>query len=145
MKAIDSNILVYAHRRESPWHEGAYRVLQELANGSGQWAIPWPCLYEFYAVVTHPRVYTPPSTATEAIVQIEEWLSSPSVVLLAESESTWKSLRALLADSVIAGPRVHDAKIANLCIENGIDELLTADRDFSRFPRLKTRNPLIPR
>ena len=120
-------------------------MLNELVDSGNAWAIPWPCIYEFYNVVTNVRFYRPASTPEQALAQMDAWMECPNLKLLTESMTTWRSLRLLLATSAITGPMVHDAKIANLCIENGIDELLTADRDFSRFPRLKTRNPLIPR
>lgn len=142
MIAVDTNLLVYAHRRDSGFNELAYRRVAELAQGRARWAIPWPCLYEFYAVVTHPRIYDPPSTPEQAIEQLDAWLEAPGVVLLAEPDVYWDELRALLRSGRIAGPRVHDARIAALCLAHGVRELWTADRDFSRFPTLPTRNPL---
>ena len=66
MVAVDTNILIYAHRADSPWHARADQVIAELAEGSSLWAIPWPCLHEFLAVVTHPRVYDPPTPPADA-------------------------------------------------------------------------------
>jgi len=114
-----------------------------LAESAGQWAIPWPCLHEFYSIVTHRRIYSPPSSLEQALDQIEAWLGAPSLVLLGESEMHWTVLRALLTDGQVVGPMVHDARIAALCVGHGVRELWSADRDFSRFPRLRTRNPLI--
>ena len=82
MIALDTNLLVYAHRRDSPFHAAAHQVLTTLAEGRASWAIPWPCLHEFFAVATHPRVYSPPSTHAQAEAQIDAWLESPSLVLL---------------------------------------------------------------
>ena len=143
MIAVDTNILVYAHRRDSEWHEPAREAVQALAEGAGAWAIPWPCLYEFYAIVTHPKIYSPPTKPAEAIDQIEAWLDSPSLVLLAESGPYRAEHLALLRASRPRGPKVHDARIAALCLHAGVRELLSADRDLSRFPRLTTRNPLL--
>lgn len=143
MIAVDSNLLVYAHRRDSPWHDRASARIRELAEGPGPWAIPWPCLHEFYGVATNPRIFKPPSTPAEAIAQIETWLASPTLVLLAESDTHWRALRLLLEAGRIAGPVVHDARIAAICISHGVRELWTADRDFGRFPALATRNPLL--
>jgi predicted nucleic acid-binding protein len=56
MIAIDSNLLVYAHREDAPWHDNAYARIVELAEGQSLWAIPWPCIHEFLAIVTHPRI-----------------------------------------------------------------------------------------
>jgi toxin-antitoxin system PIN domain toxin len=141
--AVDTNLLVYAHREDSPWHEAAYICVAELAEGRGPWAIPWPCLHEFLAIVTHPRIYAPPTPLTAAIEQIEAWLEAPSVALLAESRGYWPHLRSSLLGGRISGPQVHDARIAALCRYHGVQQLWTADRDFGRFPDLAVRNPLV--
>jgi len=143
MIAVDSNILVYAHREDSPWHSAAYACLVELAEGRAPWAIPWPCLHEFLAIVSHPRIFAPPTPLDEAIDQVGAWLESPSLVLLAESEDYWLRLRTLLRAGRITGPKVHDARVAALCFQHGARELWTIDRDFSCFPGLKVRNPLL--
>ncbi len=143
MIAIDTNILVYAHRSDGQWHEPAAAVVQQLAEGAPAWAIPWPCLHEFLAIATHPRVFDPPSTPTQAIEQVDAWIASPSLVLLVEGVDHWRQLLDLLRAGRVRGPMVHDARIAAICMENGVSEFLTSDRDFSRFPRLRTRNPLI--
>ena len=143
MIAVDSNILVYAHREESEWHATAYAKLVELAEGRASWAIPWPCVHEFLAIVTHPRIYSPPTPITVAIDQVEAWLESPSLVLLAESEAHWRALREALVSGKITGAQVHDARIAALCMQHGVKELWSADRDFGRFPNLAVVNPLV--
>ncbi len=143
MIAVDTNVLVYAHRADSEWNEAAHACIASLAAGPGHWAIPWPCLCEFVAIVTHPRVYDPPSTLEQAVDQVEAWLESPSLVLLAEHEAHWPVLKETLGAGRVVGPRVHDARIAALCLAHGVRELLTADRDFGRFRRLATRNPLV--
>ncbi len=143
MIAVDTNLLVYAHRQDSPWHDAAEARIRELAEGRVQWAIPWPCLHEFLAIVTHPRIYAPPTPLSAAIDQITAWLESPRLVLLAESEGYWGILHPLLDAARVAGSQVHDARIAALCRLHGIAELWSADRDFSRFPDLTVRNPLV--
>lgn len=143
MIAVDTNLLVYAHREDSAWHQAAYAAIEELAQGPASWAIPWPCLCEFLAIVTHPRIYNPPSPLGIALAQVEAWLESPGLVLLAEGEGHWAELRSLLEAGRVTGPQVHDARVAALCGLHGVDELWSADRDFSRFPGLKVRNPLI--
>jgi hypothetical protein len=143
MIAVDSNLLVYAHREDSPWHDAAYARIAELAEGQVPWAIPWPCIHEFLAIVTHPKIYDPPTPLEKAVAQIDAWLESPSLLLLSESEDYWQHLRPLLQAGKVCGPQVHDARIAALCRHHGIPELWTADRDFGRFPDLKVRNPLV--
>jgi uncharacterized protein len=100
-------------------------------------------LHEFYSVVTHPRIYDPPTSPDQAIEQIGAWLESPSAVALTERDTYWAALAPLLGQAKVSGPLVHDARIAALCLSHGVRELWTADRDFSRFPQLKATNPLI--
>src|SRR5215208_1622391 len=131
--AVDINILIYAHREDSPFHEPAAACIAGLAEGAAAWAIPWPCVHEFLAIVTHPRIFSPPRTLEQAFVQIEAWLASPSVTLLAESATHWVTLRSVLTAARVGGPQVHDGRVAALCRQHGVRELWTADRDFSRF------------
>jgi len=140
--AVDTNLLVYAHRSDSEWHATAAARIRELAEGRSAWAIPWPCVHEFLAITTHPRIWDPPTPTDRAVDQVEAWLESPSLVLLAEGTDHWTVLRAQLEAGHIAGPRVHDARIAALCLAHGVRELWTADRDFGRFPELVVTNPL---
>ena len=143
MIAVDTNILVYAHRKDSEFHAPAGTLLRTLAEGMHEWSIAWPCVHEFFAIVTHPRIYRPPTPPERALAQIEAWLGSPSLVLLGETAQHWKTLRTMIVDAKIEGPKVHDARIAALCVQHGVRELYSADRDFSRFPHITVRNPLI--
>lgn len=142
MIAVDTNLLVYAHRVDSEWYDRASERLRGLAEGTACWAIPWPCLHEFLAIVTHPRIFAVPTPLEAAVDQVAAWIESPSVILLAEADDSFAQLRDLLIASRVTGPKVHDARIAALCLLHGVRELWTADRDFSRFPALVTRNPL---
>ena len=143
MIAVDTNILVYAHRRDGAWFGRAQEVVRRLAEGAEPWAIPWPCLCEFLAVVTHPRIFAAPSRLPVAVDQVEAWLESPSLSLLAEGRGSWSELSAQVVAAKAAGPLVHDARVAALCLAHGVSELWSADRDFGRFPALKVRNPLV--
>ena len=70
-------------------------------------------------------------------------MSAPHLQLLSESPGYFEKLRNLAVAAKLSGPRIHDARIAALCLHHGVRELWTADRDFSVFPQLKTRNPLV--
>jgi toxin-antitoxin system PIN domain toxin len=141
--AVDANILVYAHRQDSLFHEPAFQRVKDLAEGLARWAIPWPCVHEFLAIVTHPRIYAPPTPLARALDQVEAWIASPSLTLLAESAAHWSVLKAMMTGARIAGLQVHDARIAALCRQHGVRELWTADRDFSRYSDLTVVNPLV--
>jgi toxin-antitoxin system PIN domain toxin len=138
--AVDSNVLICAHRSEMPLHEAAAATISELATSPAQWAIPWPCVQEFYGTVTNRRAFRPPSSIAVALEQIDAWLESPSLVLLAETTDHRSVLGALLRDAQILGPTVHDARIAAICLSHGVTELLTMDRDFAKFAPLRTRS-----
>lgn len=143
MIAVDTNILVYAHRKDSSFHQAAARVMKDLAEGRPAWAVPWACLHEFVGVVTHPRIYSPPSTRAEAIEQVDIWMESPSLSLLGENAGHWNALKAFVTAAKVTGSMIHDARIAAICASHGVRELWTADRDFSRFRGLAVRNPLV--
>lgn len=143
MIALDTNILVYAHRQDSPFHKAALDTLDGLANSNAPWAIPWPCVHEFLSITTHPRIYNPPSPIDKALAFLENWLQSESLILLAEGDTHLVRIAAMARRAKLAGPKIHDARIAALCLSHGVNTLFTADRDFSFFPDLKTRNPLL--
>ncbi|MSP61932.1 MAG: PIN domain-containing protein [Myxococcales bacterium] len=143
MIAVDTNLLVYAHREDSPFHDTASRLLAGLAEGRASWAIPWPCVHEFLAIVTHPRIYTPPTPFARALDQVAAWLESPSLALLSESARYFDELSACVASGRVGGPMVHDARVYALCRLHQVSELWTADRDFGRFKGMKVVNPLL--
>jgi len=140
MIAIDTNILVYAHRSDSPKNEAASSAL--IRASRTRWAIPWPCVHEFLAVTTHPIIFDPPSPIVDATRTIAGWYDSRTLRFIGESADYWPTLESLILKSEVCGPRVNDARIAAICIQHGVSELWTADRDFRRFSSLKTVNPL---
>ena len=125
------------------FHSAGALAVRQLAQSMAAWGIPWPCVHGFYAKVTHPRVFSPPTSGEQAIAQLAAWMASPTVVLLGEGLDHWPRLRDLLMSGRIQGPMVHDARIAAICLSHGVEEFWTADRDFGRFPALRTRNPLV--
>ena len=143
MIAIDTNILVYAHREDSAFHEQADRCLTELIESGRDWAIPWPCLHEFLAIVTHPRIFFRPPPLADAIEQINCWLECPTLHMIGEAQDYWTLCRSIIRKGQITGPLIHDARVAAICIQHRTNSFWTADRDFSRFPQLKTENPLL--
>ena len=142
MIAVDTNILVYAHRADAPWHDVARARLVELAESGERWGIPWPCVHEFLAIVTHPKIYRPPTPMPTAVEAIRAWTHSPGLSFLSEGPDHLLVLSRLLSAAQIAGGQVHDARIAAICIQSGVKRLWSVDRDFSRYPTLRTMNPL---
>lgn len=143
MIAVDTNILVYAHRGESIFHGQAFECLKSLAEGGQRWGIPVSCVHEFLAIVTSPKIFRPASSFVQALEQIDAWLAAPHAHLLHSGPQHWPILAELTRKGRLQGGQFHDARIAAICIENSVSVLWTADRDFGRFKALKTANPLV--
>lgn len=143
MIAVDTNILIYSHRPENPFHTNAKNVINTLRDGPGDWAIPWPCVHEFISTVTNSRIFKNPTPLPTAFLTIEIWGKGGNIHFLSESSDYFEKLKEISINAKISGPRVHDARIAALCLHHGIRELWTADRDFTSFPKLKIKNPLV--
>ena len=142
MIAVDTNLLVYAHRREAQAGEQAHALMKELAEGDRPWAIPWPCCYEFLSVVTNRRIWRERATTSEhAWQQFSAWAASPSNHMIGETEGFADVLRRFVLRPHVVGGVVHDARIAAICVAHGIEALLTRDRDFSLFRELRVRDP----
>ena len=139
MIAIDTNILIYAHRIETDLHEVAAEQLAALAEGAVRWALPVFCIAEFMRVVTHKRVFNPPSTVAQAAVFVEGVSAAPNCEVLRPGAEFLKHLLATAREVDAHGNLMFDAQIAALCREHGIDTLLTNDRDFERFEELRVR------
>lgn len=143
MIAVDTNILVYAHREDSPWHEVALDRVTNLANSGAPWAIAWPSIHEFLAIVTHPRIYNPPTPPGTALDALRAWHESPGLRLLGEGPGYLDTLARQVMDGKVRGAKIHDARIAALCLHHKVRKLWSADRDFTSFADLHCENPLI--
>jgi len=136
MIAVDTNVLIYAHRKDSALHHKAITWLRILAEGEVPWAIPVFCLGEFIRVVTHRSVFQAPSTITQALDALQSLSESPSARIISPGDSYTYLFRSAVLEGRTTGNLVFDAQIAAVCREYGIRRLLTEDRDFSRFRTL---------
>lgn len=141
MIAVDTNVLVYAHRRDFPGHTTARECLYRLAEGSRLWSIPVFSLAEFLRVVTHRRLFNPPSTLEEATGAVEALLQSPTLTILVPGPNYPHILLQTCREADTRGNLVFDSQIAALCRQDGVRRILTLDRDFSRFPDLDLLSP----
>lgn len=141
MIALDTNILVHAHRRGTRHHEAALALVRELSEGPVPYALFWPSLYEFLRVVTHHRVFDPPSTAPEAVEAIRDFLAPPVVRVLSETTRHPALLDRVLRETPVIDNLVPDAHLVALALEHGVHEILTLDGDFARFSQVASRNP----
>ncbi len=143
MLALDTNVLVYAHRQSTAYHRQALKLVRDLGEGLQPFALFWPSLYEFVRVVTHHRVFSPPSTVKQAIEAVRQFLDSPLVRILTETPNHLTILERILRSSPAPGNLIHDAHLVALALEHGVHEILTTDADFKRFPQVSSRNPFL--
>ena len=137
----DVNVLVYAHREDSPNH-GAYREWLEAAINSDQaYGVADIVLSGFLRVVTHPRVFNPPSTIEQALAFVHNVRNQPNCVIIRPGPRHWTIFEELCRAANVKGNLVPDAYLAALAVESG-SEWITTDRDYSRFPGLSWRHPL---
>lgn len=141
MIVLDTNILVYALREECPQHKIAKRILKEHAEASEPWTIPWPCVYEFLRVVTHPQIFSPPTPYQIALENLGHLLGSPSFVALQETQNHFQVLSEIFKTVSITGNLIFDVHIVVLMKENGMRDIVTNDSDFRRFKEIRVRNP----
>ena len=141
MIAVDTNILVYAHRPEPSLHAAALTLMRNLCEGTDAWGIPVHCLVEFAAVASNRKIWRMPSAPTDIDRQLRAWTQSPSFFAIEESVLAVEQLTALMAKHSVHGGQVHDARIIAACAAGGVSTLYTVDRDFSRY-QFPTENPL---
>lgn len=137
MIAVDTNVLIHAHREESPKHIAAHAQVVALAESPSRWGIPVFCIGEFIRVLTHPRLFDPPYTAREACAALTRLLESPSLSVLCPGPDYPSLLVEAICEANAIGHLVFDAQIVALCRESGVSRLMTEDRDFDRFKDLR--------
>ena len=143
MIAVDTDILVYCHRLDSPYHIKALVAMERLIKSERNWAIPWPCVDEFISTVTPKRPYNPPSTVEQCFKAFDKWRKSSQLQFIGEGPGFYEKYRKLVAQRSPVGPEIGDIKIATLCVYHGVEEFWSGDRDFSSFSDIKCLNPLI--
>ncbi len=141
MKIVDLNVLIYAVNRDAIHHRAVRHFWQKALNDEEPIGLPWAVLLGFLRLSTSSAVFPRPLDADSALRKVDAWLSLPSVRGVSEREGHWEILRALLADSGMAGNLTTDAHLAALAISHGA-VLVSCDRDFARFKGLRWENPV---
>ncbi|GAB4434158.1 MAG: type II toxin-antitoxin system VapC family toxin [Anaerolineae bacterium] len=136
----DVNILVYAHRADATDHVAYRRWLEDVINSDQAYGLADIVLSGFLRVVTHPRIFDPPSSLTAALAFANQVRNQPNCVRIVPSARHWEIFTRLCGQAGARGNLIPDAYLAALAIESG-SEWITTDRDFSRFPGLKWRHP----
>lgn len=141
MVLLDVNVLVYAHREDSPHHQQYLNWLEKLINSDHAYGLTDLALSGFLRVVTHPHVFSPPSSMAKALAFAKELRDQPNCTLVNPGPRHWDIFCRLCKTAEIKGNLVPDAFLAAIAIESG-SEFVTADRDYHRFPGLRVRHPL---
>jgi len=132
----DVNILVYAHRQDSPHHRQSLQWLETLINSDEAFAMSELVLSGFLRIVTHPKIFNPPSKLKDALSFVNQIRSLTNCVIVAPHDRHWDIFTNLCKDANAKGNLIPDAYYAALAIETG-SEWVTTDRDFSRFKGLR--------
>ena len=141
MILIDVNVLIYALRKDAKDHVAYRKWLEEAINSDEPYGLTSVVLTGFLRVITHPRVYKPPTPVDTAWAFVDMLLAVPNCVPIAPGARHWHIFKHLCEESEVVGPLFSDAYLAAMAIENGA-ELITTDRDFARFVGLRWRHPL---
>ena len=137
----DVNVLVYAHRADAPNHAAYYRWLEQVINSEQAYGLSDIVLAGFLRIVTHPRIFDPPSDIAVALEFVNQIRNQPNCVPINPGARHWTIFTSLCEQASVKGNLIPDAYLAALAIESG-SEWITTDRDFSRFPGLKWHHPL---
>jgi hypothetical protein len=141
MILVDANILLYAEDKLSPFHEEARVWWDTQLSGESPVCLCWPIITAFVRISTNRQIFKNPLTMKQAIKRVQSWIDQPCVRLIDSTESHWRILQTMLHEGQAVANLVPDAHLAALAIEHGC-LLYSTDSDFSRFPKLKWKNPL---
>ncbi len=142
MIAVDTNLLVYAHRSAVPEHRRAREALARAASDSAGWGISLPVLGEFWSIVTHPKAAGGPSTADKAASFIRVLIRDGEMRIWTPGGSFADQLLQRAASLSVSGIRIFDLQIALIAADNGAREIWTHDLNFVRLPGIRVRDPL---
>lgn len=141
MILLDVNVLVYAYNTKAERHEDYRSFLVGVLEGPAAYGYSDLVLSGFVRIVTHPRIFDPPSTVDQALAFVHEIRRRSNAVSLQPGRRHWEIFTGLCTASGAKGNLVADAYHAALAIESG-SEWITTDRGFSRFAGLRWRHPL---
>lgn len=136
----DLNVLISAHRSDSPLHTTCRDWLRGVYAGEEPFGLCAPVLIGLVRILTHPRVFRPPDTHDQAFAFVRSLLGHPNALLLNPGRDHVRLFEESCRAADARGDLVADAYLAALAIETGA-ELVSADRDFARFPGLRWRSP----
>ncbi len=142
MIAVDTNLLIYAHRAATPEHRAARRAIERASRDPRGWGVALPSVAEFWSIVTHPSCAGGPSPPERARGFLEALVEDGGADVWSPQPGFWRRLTQLAADLGVAGARIFDLQIGLTAFDNGASEIWTHDRGFAAFPGLRAHDPL---
>lgn len=141
MRLVDVNVLVYAFREDAPDHASYREWLTRMVRSDEAYAVSDHVLSGFFRIVTHPRVFDPPTPTEAALEFVSVFRDQPHAVSVQPGARHWEIFTRLCRETNARGNLIPDAWLAALAIESGC-EFITTDRDYCRFAALRSRHPL---
>jgi toxin-antitoxin system PIN domain toxin len=137
----DVNVLIYAFREDAVDHADYRSWLMSVVESPEAFALSELVLSGVVRVLTHPRVFNPPTPLDKALAYVNALRAQPNAVIIAPDERHWDIFHDLSVAVNCKGNLLADAYHAALAIEHGC-EWITTDNDFTRFKGLRWRHPL---
>jgi hypothetical protein len=141
MMLLDTNVLIYAHRRDSQQHEDYRDWVQKIIDGPAPYAVSDQALMGMIRIVTNPSVYRHPALTQEALAFADQFRNQSHAHVISPGPHFWSIFAGLCREAGATANLIPDAYLAALALEHGC-EFVTADGDFRRFPGLRFRHPL---
>lgn len=139
--AIDANLLLYASDQESPFHDRAVTLLDEIAIGPEIVYLFWPIAMAYLRIATHPAIFANPLSHVDARANLDSLVALPHVQAVGEDDRFWDRFREVADDVRPTGNLVPDAHIVALMLSHGIRTIVTRDRDYRSFSGIRVRDP----
>jgi toxin-antitoxin system PIN domain toxin len=138
---VDANLLLYASDDDSPFHDRAVALLDEIATGPEIVYLFWPTVMAYLRIATHPAIFARPLSHGDARANVEMLLGLPHVHTAGEDESFWRRFVEVADDAMPTGNLVPDAHIVGLMLANGVPTIWSRDRDYRKFRGIRVRDP----
>lgn len=137
----DVSLLVFAHHKESHFHEAASLWLEGIINGVEIVGIPWSVSMGFVRLMANHRVLSTPMSPSAALGRVKSWFQFSHMRPLDPGPNHLTHLQNILDAVGGSANLVPDAHIAALAIEHQA-VVHSHDSDFGRIPGLQWHNPL---
>jgi hypothetical protein len=139
--SVDANILLYASDESNPVCRQAKDLVRQIIESREVFCLAWPTVMAYIRIATHPRIFADPLSHSEAVANVDTLVNQPHIRMLGEEEGFWESYKEAALEVPTSGNLVPDTQLATILRQHGVKALYTRDKDFRRYPWLKTMDP----